>query len=127
MFDQSSGHCAFSNDALIAHKMNVSDGGKQPFLRDTMWNGKLQKMVTSNGLQKGLKWVLEECSINVTKMNKEDMIKILEEMRDLKFQKTRVEELILSKGHRVTFIPKLHCEINPIERVWCQAVYQGSV
>ena len=117
MFDQSSGHCAFSNDALIAHKMNVSDGGKQPFLRDTMWDGKPQKMVTSNGLQKGLKWVLEECSINVTKMNKEDMIKILEEMRDFKFQKTRVEELILSKGHRVMFIPKFHCEINPIERV----------
>ena len=26
LFDQSSGHCAFSNDALITHKMNVSDG-----------------------------------------------------------------------------------------------------
>ena len=62
-------------------------------------------MVTSNGLQKGLKWVLEECGINVTKMNKEEMIKVLEEMRDFKFQKTQVEELILSKGHRVMFIP----------------------
>ena len=58
---------------------------------------------------------------NVTKMNKEDMIKILEEIRDFNFQKTCVEELILSKGHRVMFIPKFHCEINPIERVWCSA------
>ena len=101
--------------------MNVSDGGKQPFLRDTMWDGKPQKMVTSNGLQKGLIRVLEERGINVTKMNKEDKIKILEEMRDFKFQKTRVEELILSKEHRVMFIPKFHCEINPIEHVWCCA------
>ena len=36
LFDQSSGHCAYADDALIAHKMNVSDGGKQPFLRDTL-------------------------------------------------------------------------------------------
>ena len=36
LFDQSSGHCAYSDNALIAHKMNVSDGGKQPFMRDTI-------------------------------------------------------------------------------------------
>ena len=60
LFDQSSGHCAFANDAFIAHKMDVSDGGKQPYLRDTMWDGKPQKMVTLAGLQKGLKTVLEE-------------------------------------------------------------------
>ena len=47
LFDQSSGHCAYANDALMAHKMNVSDGGKQPFMRDTVWDGKTQKMVTS--------------------------------------------------------------------------------
>ena len=31
LFDHSSGHCAYAEDALLAHKMNVSDGGKQPF------------------------------------------------------------------------------------------------
>jgi len=35
LFDQSSGHCANTDDALIASKMNVSDGGKQPFMRLT--------------------------------------------------------------------------------------------
>ena len=49
------------------------------------------------------------------------MIKILKDMRDFKFQKTKVEELILTKGHRVLFIPKFHWEINLIEKVWCQA------
>ena len=79
-------------------------------------------MVTASGMQKGLKTVLEERGVNVTnKQHKGDMIKILQEMRDFKFQKTRVEELILKRGHRVMFIPKFHCEINPIERVWCHA------
>ena len=48
-----------------------------------------------------------------------EMIKIVEDMRDFKFQKTKVEELILNKGHRA--IPKFHCELNLIERVWCRA------
>ena len=119
LFDQSSGHCAYAEDALIAHKMNVSNGGKQPFMKETIWDARPQKMVTSTGLQKGLKSVLEERGVNVKGMKKEDMVKVLEEMRDFKFQKTKVEELILNKGHRVMFIPKFHCEINPIERVWC--------
>ena len=109
--------------------MNVSDGGKQPFLRDTMWDGKPQKMVTSNGLQKGLKWVLEECSINVTKMNKEDMIKILEEMRDLKFQNTRVEELILELCSFTNFIVRLIqlnvCGVKQYTRAQCDYSFQG--
>ena len=116
LFDQSSGHCAYADNALIAHKMNVSDGGKQPFLRDTMWDGKPQRMITPEGKQKGLKTVLEECGINVKGSHKEDMIKILQDMRAFKFQKTKIEELILNKGHRVLFIPKFHCEINPIEK-----------
>ena len=121
LFDQSSGHTAYADDALHAHKMNVSDGGKQPFQRDTVWDGRPQKMVTADGLQKGLKTVLEERGVNVKKMHKDDMIKTLSEMRDFKFQKSRVEEVILKRGHRVMFIPKFHCEINPIERVWCHA------
>ena len=121
LFDQSSGHCAYADDALVAHRMNVSDGGKQPFLRDTIWDGKLQKLVTEEGIQKGLKSLLEERGVNTAKLKKDEMIKIVEEMRDFKFQKTKVEEMILSKGHRVMFIPKFHCELNPIERVWCHA------
>ena len=32
-----------------------------------------------------------------------------------------MEELVLNQGHRAMFIPKFHCELNPIERVWCRA------
>ena len=41
------------------------------------------------------------------------MTKIVKDMRDFKFLKTKVEELILNKGHRA--IPKFHCELNLIE------------
>ena len=121
LFDQSSGHCAYADDALIAHKMNVSNGGKQPFMRETYWDGEPQKLITASGEQWGLKTLLEKRKVNVTGLKKEEMIKIVQEMRDFKYQKTKVEELILSRGHRVMFIPKFHCELNPIERVWCHA------
>ena len=72
--------------------MNVSDGGKQPFLRDTIWDGRPQKLVTVSGVQKGLKTLLEERGISTVGLKKEDMVKKVQEMRDLKFQKTKVEE-----------------------------------
>ena len=101
--------------------MNVSDGGKQPFnyeiKRSTKWDGEDKLMITSAGLQKGFKSLLEDRRIDTTGMRQEEMIKIVSEMRDFKYQKTRVEELIL----RVMFIPKFHCELNPIKRVWCHA------
>lgn len=49
--------------------MNVRDGGKQPFMRDTVWNGHVQKMVTPLGVQKGMRTVLEERGVNTVGMN----------------------------------------------------------
>ena len=48
LFDQSSGYCTFSNNALIAYKMNLSAGGKQSLLQDAMWDSNPQNM--------GIKW-----------------------------------------------------------------------
>lgn len=121
IFDQSSGHTAYPEDALNAQRMNVSDGGKQPQRRDTIWNGQVQKMSTSSRQLKGLRSVLEERNVDTSGMNKADMVKIFENMHNLKVQKTRVEELISKHGHKCIFLPKYHCKINPIERVWGQA------
>ncbi len=38
-------------NALNVEHMNVKDGGKQPFMRDTTWNGQVQCMVTDEGIQ----------------------------------------------------------------------------
>ena len=36
-------------------------------------------------------------------------------------EKTTVEHYLIERGHVVMFIPKFHCELNPIERVWGQS------
>ena len=39
---------------------------------------------------------------------------------DFQTEKTLVEHYLSNRGHVVMFIPKFHCELNPIERVWGQ-------
>ena len=41
-----------AEDALNADKMNVSSGGKQPQMRDTIRGGDIQWMVDDNGVPK---------------------------------------------------------------------------
>jgi len=67
------------NDALMAHKMNVSDRGMQPFMIVTVWDGKPQRMI---GVQKGLKTLLEETGVKTDGLLKQDiiMIKIVKQM-----------------------------------------------
>ena len=69
-FDNNSNHAAFSKDALIANRMNLGPGGKQPIMRDTYFklDNQLQSMVFSatysnkklQGKPKGIKQVLIE-------------------------------------------------------------------
>ena len=42
------------HDALDINAMNVKPGGKQRVMRDGFWNGKVQKMIFSLGVPKGL-------------------------------------------------------------------------
>jgi hypothetical protein len=69
IFDQSSAHTVLPEDALKAFEMNKSNGGKQCHQKDTVipdnnatpkLHGKIQKMTTDNGRQKGLQQTLEE-------------------------------------------------------------------
>ena len=36
-------------------------------------------------------------------------------------EKNKLEQYINNRGHAFLFIPKYHCELNPIERCWSQA------
>ena len=122
IFDQSSNHRAYSEDALVARKMNVKPEGSQPKLRSTpiVVNGRpfVQHMVDANGEPKGMRQVLKERGIDTRKMKKEDMIKELNKWDDFKNEKSQVEKELARFGHRVLFLPKYHPELNPIERVW---------
>ena len=121
IFDQSSGHCAFREDSLNINKMNVGAGGAQPRMRDTVWDGKVQSMVLSDGRPKGMKIVLQERGIDITNMKAADMRLVLGSHADFKNEKTALEYFMHEKGQRTIFLPKFHCELNPIERVWGEA------
>ena len=66
--DQSSGHVAYTVDALNVNGMNVNPGGSLPKMRDTLWDGRVQKMVDSKGTPKGMRQVLRERGIDVSGM-----------------------------------------------------------
>ena len=121
IFDQSSNHTAKSSDALVASRMNVRPGGKQPVMRDTIFNGRVQKLVMEDGTAKGLRMVLMERGVDVNNMTREDMILEISQHEDFINEKPTVAAYLTSRGHICLFIPKYHCELNPIERVWGHA------
>ena len=117
IFDHSSCHGAMAGCV----KMNVNPGGKQWIMHDGWWNGKPQKMNYSLGIPKGLRAVLEERGVNTKGMNGEKMREILGSHNGFKNVKSRVEQFLAERGHIVYMLPKFHCELNSIERVWAQA------
>ena len=46
--------------ALIASRLNRNPGGAHPAMRDTVWGGKLQKLVYEDGTPKGAQQILKE-------------------------------------------------------------------
>ena len=116
LFDRSSCHRAYAQDALNSNNMNV-----KPVMTDTVWAGKVQRLVFHDGVPKGMKQVLEERGINTGTFKADDMRVILANHDDFRVEKTIIEHFLSSCGHQVHFIPKFHCELNPIERVWGQA------
>ncbi len=86
--------------------MNVKPGGAQAVMRDTVWAGKLQTMVDTNGIPKGMKQVLEERGINTATLLGPDMKIILANHDDFKSEKTILENYIINRGHYKHFIVK---------------------
>ena len=136
VFDQSSAHASLGPDALRAFDMNKSNGGKQRKQKDTtipmnnpyaQFRGRPQKMTTATGEAKGLQQTLEERGFDISGMcvkcspvcpfenNDCCMARLLSKQDDFRFQESLLEQKIKSKGHICTFLPKFHCELNPIE------------
>jgi hypothetical protein len=138
IFDQSSAHASLGPDALRAFDMNKTNGGKQRKQKDTIipmnnpqieFCGKPQRMTTENGKQKGLQQTLEERGFHVQGMrakctpvcafenNNCCMARLLSKQDDFHFQVSLLEQKINAQGHLCVFLPKFHCELNPIEMV----------
>ena len=122
LFDNAPSHRKMADDALNADKMNVGPGGKQqPKMRDTTWGGAIQQMVDDTGTPKGMRKILEERGVDTGSMRLKEMRDLLKTFPDFKQQKNILEEYIEQRGHICMFYPKFHCELSPIERVWCQS------
>ena len=40
---------------------------------------------------------------------------------DFKYEQIGLKHFMQERGHCAIFLPKFHCELNPIERVWGEA------
>jgi len=131
-------HASLGPDALHAFDMNKSNGGKQRKQKDTIipinnpcaeFHKKPQKMTTNTSEAKGLKQVLEERGFEVHGMtakcspvcpfknNNCCMACLLSKQDDFQLQVSLLKQKIITKGHMCAFLPKFHCELNPIEMV----------
>jgi len=138
MFDQSSTHASLGPDALRAFDMNKSNGGRQRKQKNTVipmtnehpkFHSKAQRMVTETGEAKGLQQTLEERGFNVQGMRAKCspvcplenenccMARLLSKQDDFRLQDSLLEHKIKERGHICIFLPKFHCELNPIEMV----------
>jgi hypothetical protein len=121
---------------LHAFDMNKGNGGKQQKQKDTIipmnnphaeFRGKPQKMMTEAGQAKGIQQTLEEHGFSVRGMrvkcspvcpfenNDCCMAHLLSKQDNFCLQISLLEQKITSKGHLCIFLPKFHCELNPIE------------
>jgi len=138
--NNSQGHSAYSEDALVISRMNVKPGGKQARMHDGWYicNGQktAQTMIYPNDhpthpdKPKGINAVLTECGLYQSQLrgkceskcepDKEDCCnkQILGHQDNFQQQKSLVQETIEAAGHLCIFLPKFHCELNYIEFFW---------
>ena len=76
--------------------MNEYPGGKQPAVRDGLWEGNVQKVVLPDSTPKGMKMVLQESGVDVNGMNAAKMREKLNTYSDFSTQKNILVE---SEGH----------------------------
>ena len=87
-------------DALLAHLMNVSSGGAQPKMRDTVGGREKtpQTMVLEDGRPKGLKLVLEERGISTGGTKRQDMVDRLASEEDFRHESCQAVMYLRGKG-----------------------------
>ncbi|EDR02992.1 uncharacterized protein LACBIDRAFT_307799 [Laccaria bicolor S238N-H82] len=127
-----------SPDALKAFEMNKSNGGAQCWQKDTVipdsnsypeYCGRVQKMTTETGQQTGLQQTLAEHGFDVHHLRAKCapvcpfendnccMAHLLSKQEDFANHISVLETVIWEASHECIFLPKFHCELNPIEMV----------
>ncbi|KAF9256885.1 hypothetical protein L218DRAFT_975291 [Marasmius fiardii PR-910] len=105
---------AITLDALSQHKQKdtiIPQSNPDP----QFW-GQIQTMTLPDGKGKGLQW---ECKLVCPTSNTDCcMARLLSKQDDFTHQISMLETLIKELGHECLFLPKFHCELNPIEMYW---------
>ena len=130
-FDNSQNHHAVAPDGLCANKLNLGDGGKNtPKLRNTRFNGQEQKMQHEDGIQKGIRTILQERELWNPNLNLDCkgpcqgnccQRYILSSQPDFLNQRSWLQEIVEDSCHEFLLFPKFHCEFNFIEMYWGEA------
>jgi hypothetical protein len=124
LYDQSSIHKKRSDDALDAKRLNLKPGGKQPRMRETVWNGVRQSLVfppdhpDHPNQPKGAKALAIERGIDIHGLKKDEIIARLAECADFQNETPLLTKIHEAKGHTCLFLPKFHCEFNWAELIW---------
>ena len=140
LIDNSQGHSAYSEDALLVSCMNVKPGRKQAHMRSGWFIRDGCKVIQDMiflpdhpqypNEPKGIKAVLSEQGLYCAQLRGKCKKKcdpksticcnkrILELQPDFCAQKSLVQETIEAAGHLCIFLPKFHCELNFIEFFW---------
>lgn len=138
--DNSQGHAAYTQDALLASRMNLRPGGKQAHLKNGWYfssdrTTKIRQEMSFPpdhpqflNQPKGMKQVLLKRGLWRARLTMKCeggcehddccVKRILELQPDFQEQKSLVQEVIEAAGHLCIFLPKFHCEINFIEYFW---------
>ena len=70
---------------------------------------------------KGFKQILIERGINITKVKLDDMRALITTHPDFHNEQPEIVKFLRTNGFGCIFLPKFHCELNPIEKCWSQA------
>ena len=77
---------------------------------------KVQKMVFADGTPKGLKQILIERGINITKMKLDEMRALIATHLDFRDEQPEIVKFLRMNGFGCIFLPKFHCELNPTDK-----------
>ena len=129
LFDHSSVHHKMAADALNVKVMNKKPGGKQPILRNTIYENKVQTFAFGQdhpdpnlrGVAKGIHVILQERGFQMKGKKLPELCELLAVCDDFKNEKTMIEKKCEEEGITCLFFPKFHCEFN-----WCELVWANS-